>query len=358
MIPAYVRAFKEALLSTPAQDFTIRAFDSTIRASPGVQSATWLRYRDEDFQLLKRRHEYTFKIHDSPDVEVLGQFYKTDLGDWHLLAYCKNGMLLSLDITRAQHGSSVIPLRKRLKSFTRNLTKVERSESMDALVKVLRGVGLRVSEDRIVDLGDFDTVRGVFLRTTARQFMQDFMTAALIKGHFMGNKDIRLPGLDPAPEPTLDRVEASLEQINEEIEDEDGFDPTNQEDARDRTLASIACRRGQRAFRRALLAAYGRRCAISGCNFEGALEAAHILAYRGEHTNHVQNGLLLRADLHTLFDLKYIAVDSGTMTVRLSPVLQGTTYEDLDGQEVSLPEDPRLHPSTQALDDHRREAGL
>lgn len=196
------------------------------------------------------------------------------------------------------------------------------------------------------------------MRTTARKFMQEFMTTALIKGHFMGNKQIVLPGLTSAPEPNLDPVEAALEEKTEEIDDEAGFDPTNQADARDRILASIARRRGQSSFRSALLAAYGRKCSISGCNFEGALEAAHIQAYRGKHTNHVQNGLLLRADLHTLFDLKRIAVYSGTMTVRISPLLQGTTYEELDGQKLSLPRDVRLRPSREALDDHRREAGL
>ena len=289
---------------------------------------------------------------------MLAQFYRTNSGDWRLFAYCKKGMLLSLNITRARYESPIVTLRQKLQSFTRNVTKTARSESMDGLVNVLRDVGLPVSEARIIDLGDFHATRGVFLRTTARKFMQDFLTTALIKGHFMGNKDIRLPGLAPAPEPTIDSVEASLQEKTKELDNEEGFDPTNQRDARDRTLASIARRRGQHGFRSALLAAYGRRCAISGCNFEGALEAAHINAYRGKHTNHVQNGLLLRADLHTLFDLQRIAVDSTTMTVRLSPALQRTTYEELDGQKISLPQDPRFHPNKRALDDHRREAGL
>ena len=358
MIPAYARAFEDALVSARSTNFTIHGLSSPILVSPGVQNPTWLRLRDR-FDFPGRQYEYTFKTSSAADVEIVAFLARNASNHWRLFAYNTKGMLFSLNLTRAWAESrQLLPLRPKLKSFTRGLTKEDRSESMDGLVTHLQSAGVRCSADRIVDLGDFDVVRGIFARTTARKFMQEFMTTALIKGHFMGNKNIRLPGLVSAPVPNLDPVEAAMEEKTEEIDDENGFDPTNQADARDRTLASIARRRGQHAFRSALLAAYGRSCAISGCNFEGALEAAHIQAYRGEQTNYVQNGLLLRADLHTLFDLKRIAVDSKTMTVRISPVLQGTTYGDLDGQKISLPRDARLRPNKQALDNHRREAGL
>src|SRR5690606_35764594 len=71
-------------------------------------------------------------------------------------------------------------------------------------------------------------------------------------------------------------------------------------DARVWIMTAIAQRQGQGAFRAMILDAYGQRCAISGCNAIAVLEAAHILPYRGEHTHRVDNGLLLRSDLHTL----------------------------------------------------------
>ncbi|WP_200883691.1 HNH endonuclease [Archangium violaceum] len=49
--------------------------------------------------------------------------------------------------------------------------------------------------------------------------------------------------------------------------------------------------------------AYGGRCALTDCEEPRVLEAAHIFPYHGPQTNHVTNGLLLRADLHVLFDL-------------------------------------------------------
>jgi putative restriction endonuclease len=90
---------------------------------------------------------------------------------------------------------------------------------------------------------------------------------------------------------------------------EESFDPKNVVDARKLISRTIAQRRGQRTFRDSLIAAYGSKCVISGCGVLDVLEAAHIYPYRGPATNKVSNGLLLRADLHTLFDCNLIAVD-------------------------------------------------
>lgn len=78
--------------------------------------------------------------------------------------------------------------------------------------------------------------------------------------------------------------------------DDTPFDPTGAVDARETVARQIKARRGQQAFRDKLLAAYGGRCAITGCPVPDVLEAAHIHPYRGEETNHVVSGLLLRAD--------------------------------------------------------------
>jgi putative restriction endonuclease len=89
-----------------------------------------------------------------------------------------------------------------------------------------------------------------------------------------------------------------------------------------------------------------------------ALEAAHICPYRGEHTNHVTNGVLLRADLHTLFDLGWITIDAESLTVLTSPRLQGSTYADLAGRPLRRPIDAAKHPSKEALAWHRSQSGL
>jgi len=136
------------------------------------------------------------------------------------------------------------------------------------------------------------------------------------------------------------------------------FDPSGISDAREHVLSSIVRRRGQPAFREHLLAVYNGRCAISGCDVEPVLEAAHIVPYRGAETNHRGNGLLLRADLHTLFDLKLVAIDFATMSLLVSPSLAGTCYDEYRGRPVKVPDDPLNWPSREAIEQHRQESGL
>ncbi|WP_448167974.1 HNH endonuclease [Burkholderia ambifaria] len=127
------------------------------------------------------------------------------------------------------------------------------------------------------------------------------------------------------------------------------FDIFDERDARIRTLRSIAGRRGQPAFRDNLIRAYGGVCAVTGCQVVETLEAAHILPYRGEHSNHVQNGLLLRADLHTLFDLGMFDIAPDSLVVRFDPYIQDKIYTIYDGNKLILPSNETNWPSRQAL---------
>lgn len=136
------------------------------------------------------------------------------------------------------------------------------------------------------------------------------------------------------------------------------FNPLSIEDSRKRTIASIVRRRGQVEFRRKLLDAYGSRCAISDCDVIEVLEAAHIIPYMGPESDSISNGLLLRADLHTLFDLGHIAIDSGAMAVIISPLLRYSTYGNIAARQVRLPADRSKHPSMGALEYHRNWSGL
>lgn len=153
-----------------------------------------------------------------------------------------------------------------------------------------------------------------------------------------------------------------IEEIIRRVERTEGdggtFNPTDVIDARERTIAQIVRRRGQVEFRRALLAAYDSRCVLSDCNAIEALEASHIYPYRGPETNAVSNGLLLRADLHSLFDLGLIAIDSENLTVLLAPVLLASSYANLLGRLLRLPSDPATGPSREALHHHRVWSGL
>jgi putative restriction endonuclease len=79
-------------------------------------------------------------------------------------------------------------------------------------------------------------------------------------------------------------------------------------------------------------------------------------AYRGAASNHVQNGLALRADLHRLFDVGYVTVTPGyrfEVSRRLKEDFEnGEPYYLLSGAELTLPPDPVKRPSQHALEWH------
>ena len=137
-------------------------------------------------------------------------------------------------------------------------------------------------------------------------------------------------------------AERGLENTTEEP-------PGDDYDARLRVTRQIVARRGQPKFREALLDAYSRRCAVTGTDAESVLEAAHIRPYRGPESNVVANGLLLRADIHTLFDLALLAIQPGSLEIAISKALARSPYAELDGKPLNVPGDEAAHPSTEAL---------
>ncbi len=134
--------------------------------------------------------------------------------------------------------------------------------------------------------------------------------------------------------------------------------PKEADDVRKRIGALILQRQGQGQFRASLINAYQGCCAITKYDAVSALEAAHIDPYSEGGKNSPSNGLLLRADLHTLFDLGLIAIDGETMSVLVSPSLAGTLYSNLAGTQIALPLEPDARPSPIALAAHRSWAKL
>lgn len=106
-------------------------------------------------------------------------------------------------------------------------------------------------------------------------------------------------------------------------------------------------RRGQARFRRALIARYGARCMISGCTLRDLIETAHIRPYRTPDYSVVENGLLLRSDLHTLFDLDLLGIHAETLSVHLHPSVREAGYEAFQGAALQCGSTP---PSIPALE--------
>ena len=113
-------------------------------------------------------------------------------------------------------------------------------------------------------------------------------------------------------------------------------------------------RLGQGAFRVLVTEAYHRRCAITGERTLPVLEAAHIRPYAESGPHRISNGILLREDLHTLFDDGYITL-SPDLRVKVSSRIReefenGREYYAHHGQPlVAMPERAEERPDTDLL---------
>lgn len=144
-------------------------------------------------------------------------------------------------------------------------------------------------------------------------------------------------------------AEARADVYSEPLPDFDG-----EPEARRYEMRAIALREGQPQFKAALLDAYAGKCAVTGCAVQAILEGAHIRPYSsgGAATNVVTNGLLLRSDVHTLFDRGLLWVDADGF-VQLGTDLDGSEYTPLRGRKLRLPEQPAEHPHPDHLAHHR-----
>ncbi|MFX0544765.1 HNH endonuclease [Roseovarius sp. S1116L3] len=108
------------------------------------------------------------------------------------------------------------------------------------------------------------------------------------------------------------------------------------QDLSDRRLSFQKARPGQGQFRAALFEAYGGRCALTRCSVPQALEAAHVLPHNGNSVrDQTDNGLLLRRDLHAMFDDMLWSIDPKTSKVCLSRQLNDKSYAGMDGLLVN-----------------------
>lgn len=115
----------------------------------------------------------------------------------------------------------------------------------------------------------------------------------------------------------------------------------NKQNETDRQIKNISItiqkRQGQAKFREQLLKYYRGRCAITGCDITGVLEAAHIKPYSmSQKETKPENGILLRADLHTLFDLNLIVIHPQSKRIEIKhPLLHNSEYQEFN--DIVLP---------------------
>jgi HNH endonuclease len=121
------------------------------------------------------------------------------------------------------------------------------------------------------------------------------------------------------------------------------------------TIILSKSRLGQQRFREEMLGRYGPKCAITGPQPPETLEAAHIRSFSSSPRHDRDNGLLLRRDLHALFDRGLIAVDPRTWTIQVTPELHSyPAIAALHGAPLDVPAE--LRPSRTLRAEHAANA--
>jgi putative restriction endonuclease len=140
-----------------------------------------------------------------------------------------------------------------------------------------------------------------------------------------------------------------------------GDTPPNSED-RFGPPVEVRQRIGQGSFRMKVVDAYGRACAVTTEHSLPVLEAAHIKPYAQDGNHEVSNGVLLRSDLHRLFDRGYVTIDPD-FKFRVSGQLReqwqnGRVYYELNERPIQLPKNEVMQPRRELLEWHRDEIYL
>lgn len=142
--------------------------------------------------------------------------------------------------------------------------------------------------------------------------------------------------------PSSSEGEGSTESLDGEFRE-----PPN-DDLAQLNLFARRVRRGQVAFRTILLELYGCKCAVCGQGPAVVLDAAHIWEHALSGINNSSNGLLLRADVHILFDDGLIKINPESLLIEVSPQLKGTQYYAFNGKPL-LPRKDGSKPNSEYL---------
>jgi len=240
-------------------------------------------------------------------------------------------------------------------------TAIKFRKSMPVPWRCSKGHEFEVPTSEYIDVTAYEAHYGrTFLRVPEAVPVAELKAAALRPNDQLSIEEVDLARVERAligRFPMTSRLISSFLQgsvlassdADEECESADGPAPyvATMTDTREKVLRSIRVRRGQRAFRDKLIRRYGARCMASGCELMDIVEAAHIDPFRGEKDNHPENGLLLRTDLHTLFDLNLMGINPDGFVLRFHSKVRDESYRNLSGKSLQI--GGRLMPAQAAL---------
>jgi hypothetical protein len=135
-------------------------------------------------------------------------------------------------------------------------------------------------------------------------------------------------------------VNKPLEQLNFRVVPKDDVEvDLDEPDAGldGRAQRTIGSRRGQRRFRKLLLNVYGGLCAVTNSHVADILDACHVKPYSDFRDYAINNGILLRTDIHTLFDLGLVKINPDDLRIHVAKSITDQEYRKLDGRLINCP---------------------
>ncbi len=142
---------------------------------------------------------------------------------------------------------------------------------------------------------------------------------------------------------TTDDFNSSISTI-----EENGYTLVNMDSEKLKKTRMVSERKGQSYFKLIVSTAYNNRCCVTGEITPELLEAAYIQPYMNETSNHIQNGLLLRSDIHRLYDNNLLYIDED-FTIHISSKLISDYYKNFNNTKIKLPTQNFKLPSKDAL---------
>lgn len=131
----------------------------------------------------------------------------------------------------------------------------------------------------------------------------------------------------------LEEIEVEISEDELDLEELEQFEIPY--DMLEDPISQVKVRRGQPRFRLMLLKLYNNTCIVTGCKITQLLEAAHISPHSAGSDYRLSNGLLLRADIHTLFDLDMLAINPETFRLKMIDTLrQSEHYAEFDEIDI------------------------
>ena len=216
-VPPAVASFAKSIRELPPVEPLVSFGELKLSASRA--DIRRLQYNKEPWQLIGCDHEYKLKI-GGQDVEVSAQLYENVNDHYRLFLYARAGMLFSVNLTTSEDADGIIWLGQKI-AFREGRGKGTagtriRAAKARMFADMLVRCGVFVTDDLGVELGTFDGNSGEFLDTSPANFLRQFITIGLVRGHFAGNKGYQfscLPRFDDSFDWKWDQTEQVREQL-------------------------------------------------------------------------------------------------------------------------------------------------